>query len=167
MERSYYGSAAICRRGHVATSDFGLSPERASNRCRVCGAEIIRACPNQDCQRPIRGAYHIPGVIGLGEEYSPPDFCEDCGEPFPWLSRQGRIFLLQDMLDREEIDPAARLEAQEQLEALTNPDLDEDEQRRRWERFKRAAPELWASSGAQRILESLASSSIRAALGLP
>jgi hypothetical protein len=167
VEGSGYKPAAICRRGHVASTDIHWSPERASNRCGACGAEILRACPNPECGRPIRGDYYVPGVIGAGSEYTAPDFCEDCGHPFPWLSRQGRIYLLQDMLDREEIDPAARLEAQEQLEALTNPDLDENEQRRRWERFKRAAPELWESSGAQRILESLASASIRAALGLP
>jgi hypothetical protein len=73
---------------------------------------------------------------------------------------------LQNMLDREDLGPANRLEAQEQLEVLTNPDLDEDEQRRRWERFKRAAPGVWESSGAQRILESVVSAGIKATLGL-
>ena len=165
VEGSGYRPAAICRRGHVASTDTQLSPELASNRCRTCGAEILRACP--ECQQPIRGRYFVPGYIGAREEYKPPDFCEDCGAPFPWLSRQGLIFRLQDLLDGQDIDAAARLEAQEQLEALTNPDLDDDEQRRRWERFKRAAPGLWESSGAQRILESLVSASIRASLGLP
>jgi hypothetical protein len=90
-----------------------------------------------DANGPIRGSYYVLGVIPVSPEYNPPDFCEDCGAPFRWLSRQGGIYLLQDMLDREDIDPA-RLEAHEQLEALTNPDLDEDEQRRRCERFKRS-----------------------------
>jgi hypothetical protein len=159
-----YRPAAICRRGHVASTDTELSPELASNRCGECGAEIIRSCP--ECDHFIRGRYRVPGVIGFGGEYKPPDFCEDCGAPFPWLSRQGRIYLLQDMLDSEELDPADKLEAAEQLQALTNPDLDVEEQLQRWERFKHAAPALWERSGAQRILESVVSASIKAGLGL-
>jgi hypothetical protein len=50
----------------------------------------------------IRGRYYVPGVIGVGHEYHPPDFCEDCGAPFPWLSRQGRIYHHENMLDKED-----------------------------------------------------------------
>lgn len=70
------------------------------------------------------------------------------------------------MLDEEQLDPAARLEAQEQLEALTNPDLDEEEQTRRWRRFKELAPDLWEKSGARTIFESVISAGVRAGLGI-
>ena len=98
----------------------------------------------------------------MGEEYRPPDFCEDCGEPFPWLSRQGRIYLLQNILDGAELDPAEKLRAAEQLEALSNPDLDQEEQAKRWARFKRAAPTVWAADRAQSIITTVLDAGTRA-----
>jgi hypothetical protein len=68
----------------------------------------------------------------------------------------GSDYLLQDMLDDEALDPAVELEVREQLEALTDPELSEEEQRERWERVKDLAPSLWEKSGAQKILESVA-----------
>jgi len=47
-----------------------------------------------------------------------------------WTAR-GRIYELQNRLDDEELDSATELVVREQLEALTNPDLDEAEQVRR------------------------------------
>jgi hypothetical protein len=148
VEASGYRPAAICRRGHVASTDIQLSPELASTKCGTCGAKIPRACP--ECNNSIRGRYYVPGVLGVGYEYSPLDFCEDCGAPFPWLSRQGRIYLLENMLDEEAIDGASRLEAQEQLEALANPDLEEAEQERRWRRVKTLAPGFFGRRAAPR-----------------
>ena len=98
--------------------------------------------------------------------FAPPDFCDNCGEPHPWLSRQGRIYLLENMLDAAGLDPAAELEAREQLEALAQPDVNEEDQRRRWERFRNLAPAVWESSGAQVILESVVSAAIKSSLGL-
>lgn len=95
-----------------------------------------------------------------------PDFCEDCGAPFPWLSRQGRIYLLENMLDKEDIDGATRLAVQEQLEALVNPDLEEAEEERHWQRVKALVPGSWEKSGAQKILETVVSAAIKAQLGL-
>ena len=70
------------------------------------------------------------------------------------------------MLDDEDLDPATELSVREQLEALRDPDLSEDEQRKRWERVKSAAPGLWEKSGARAILESVVSTAIRQQLGL-
>jgi hypothetical protein len=95
-----------------------------------------------------------------------PDFCDNCGAPHPWLSRAGRIYLLQNLLDSERLDPATELEVREQLEALTNPELDEEEQRERWERVRKLAPAFWEKSGARTILETVVSAGIKAALGL-
>jgi hypothetical protein len=160
VSESQYKPAAVCRRGHVATSDVELSPELASSRCRTCGDEILRDCPK--CGRFIRGRYQVPGVIGGGQSYKPPDFCEDCGAPFPWLSRRGRIYLLQNVLDDSDIDEASKLRAREQLEALLNPDLDEDEERRLWERFKKAAPTVWAAERAQVVIDTVLEAGTRA-----
>jgi hypothetical protein len=63
-------------------------------------------------------------------------------------------------------DPADELAAREQLQALVSPDLDEDEERRRWERVRKAAPGLWEKSGARSILDSVISAAVKAQLGL-
>lgn len=153
-----YYSAAVCRRGHAETIVLERTGSVA-NRCTTCGAEVLRGCP--ECGRPIRGA--MPNVL---TPYVPPDFCDNCGSPFPWLSRQGLIYQLENVLDDVDLDPATKLEVREQLEALTAPELEEEEQLRRWRRVKEKAPELWQASGAQRILESLVSAAIKSQLGL-
>lgn len=94
VEASGYRPAAICRRGHVASTDIQLSPELASTKCGTCGAKILPACP--ECNNSIRGRYYVPGVLGVGYEYSPPDFFEDCGAPFPLAQPSG-----QDLPPRE------------------------------------------------------------------
>jgi hypothetical protein len=129
------------------------------NRCHKCGAPVLTACEN--CNHRLRG--HPSGVGGI---LSVPDFCDNCGAPHPWLSREGRIFMLQNLLDEEQLDPATELEVREQLKALTNPDLDADEQQRRWATVKRLAPGLWERTGARTILESVVSAGIKAGLGL-
>lgn len=161
-ENSYYAGAAICRRGHVETTIVSSSEVPA--RCARCGATILIACPA--CDQRIRGHYIVPGVIGGGGEYKCPDFCDHCAAPFPWVSRQGRIFELMNLLDEEDLDPATELEVREQLEALASADLDDKEAARRWQHVKDRAPGLWDKSGARSILESVISAAMKGALGL-
>lgn len=162
QNRSEYRPAAICRRGHVQTED--LTHGEVGDRCPTCGAKVLTSCPA--CSTRIRGYYHVPGVIALGTEYKAPRFCDACGKPFPWLDRQGRIFELENMLDDEDLDAAAELAVREQLTALANPDLDENDERRRWERVRRLAPGLWEKSGARAIIETVVSAGVRAQLGI-
>jgi hypothetical protein len=151
-----YDSAAVCRRGHVFTAHLERAADVAE-RCTKCGAEIITTCST--CEARIRG---LPANVSA--KYLPPDFCDVCGSPFPWLSRQGLIYQLQNMLDEEELDPATRLEVREQLEALAAPELDDEEQLRRWARVKELAPGLWRSS--ERILVTVVSAAIKDKLGI-
>jgi hypothetical protein len=152
-----YRTAAVCRRGHAVHAMTHNLTDPVEEHCPRCGSVVLTAW----CDHRIRG---LPtGVYG---RYSPPDFCDRCGAPHPWLSREGRIYLLQNMLDEEQLDPAAELEAREQLEALTNPELDEAEQERRWRKVKQLAPGLLEKTGAQRILESVISAAIRGQLGI-
>jgi hypothetical protein len=121
----------------------------------MCGAEVLTAC--EECGSRIRG-----NPAGMWGDYTPPDFCDVCGTPHPWLSRQGRIYQLQDILDDAEIEPAEKLRAREQLEALTDPDLDEETQAERWARFRRAAPSVWGGEAAQRIITTVLTAGTRA-----
>lgn len=158
-----YRPAAICRRGHVVTSDMTLGG-LLTDRCAECGARVLTACPT--CEKSIRGRYRVEGVLDLTSKYSPPNFCADCGGPFPWVGREGRIYELMNRLDEEELDPADELAVREQLEALMDPNLDEAEQRERWQKIKNLAPTLWQQAGAQKILETVMSAAIKTALGL-
>lgn len=155
-----YRPAAICRRGHVYTTDLTLMPP--ATRCELCGAPVLKACPH--CQAMIRGSYYVPGVIGFEPEYSAPGFCFSCGEPFPWADRQAKIWQLYNLLDQEDLDEASRLTVSEQLEALTRADMSEEEQLERWTRVKRLAPGLLKSGST--IVESVATAAIRAQLGI-
>lgn len=164
-ERSYYHAAAICKRGHVETP--WLSEDReVPGRCGECGAPILTACPA--CGHRIRGKLEVPGVVDLTGQYDRPRFCDnaECGAPFPWVDRQGRIYELENLLDEENLDPADELTVREQLDALAELDPDDDEARRRWQRVREKAPGLWEKSGARSILESVVSASIKGGLGL-
>src|SRR5207302_1112489 len=122
-----YRPAAVCRRGHMitATADSGSG---ISTFCPRCGSEVLTAC--ESCGFRIKGRR-----IGMsGAPYTPPDFCDNCSAPFPWLSREGLVFQLQNLLDGEELDEATRLEIREQLEALAERDISLEEQLSRWER---------------------------------
>ena len=154
-----YRPAAICRRGHVYSEDLTLTP--SAGRCSTCGAKIITACSS--CNSIIRGYYHVPGVADFGSDYKPPDFCHDCGQPHSWASRQARIWELQNLLDEEDLGEAERLTVSEQLDALLDPDLSEEEQVERWGRVRKMAPGLMSSG--QKIVESVMTAAIKAQLG--
>lgn len=82
---SRYHSAAVCVRGHAATDSLEISPTLAGKFCKHCGGEILTACPS--CKSRIRGDYHVAGVFST-RAYVPPNFCEDCGTPFPWMTER-------------------------------------------------------------------------------
>jgi hypothetical protein len=145
----------------MITDDMILMPE-VGERCTKCGAEVLTACPR--CDFRIRGDYFVEGFFG-GEEAPRPNFCDKCGEAFPWVDRQGRIYELQNRLDDEHLDPADELLVREQLEALMSADIDDEEAVRRWRKIKDLAPGLWEKSGARRIIESVASAYIRSQIG--
>jgi len=152
-----YDSAAVCRRGHVFTAHAERAAE-VPHRCVTCGAEVIIECPA--CGKRIRG---LP--FNVNAKYRPPDFCDDCGTPFPWLTRAGHIYQLENLLDEADLDAATRLQVREELDALAQPDLTDEEQRKRWERVKKLAPAVWDSG--QKILVNVVSETIQKSLGLP
>lgn len=79
-----YDTAQICLNGHVVSSMAASCPQFQQTRCDKCGEETIMACA--ECSAPIRGFYHVSGVFG-GYSYDAPNFCHNCGEPFPWTGR--------------------------------------------------------------------------------
>ena len=83
MSDGWYDAAQICIKGHVITESSVSRPELNQNFCDKCGAPTITNC--QNCNAPIRGDYHVPGVLHVS--LSPPkpsSFCHKCGKPYPW-----------------------------------------------------------------------------------
>jgi hypothetical protein len=157
-----YMNAAVCTRGHIASSD--MSVKAPSPRCAECGAPVLTGCPQ--CNFRIQGYYHVPGVFG-GYEYDKPNFCDRCGAAFPWVGRKARIYELQNRLEEEHLDPATELIVREQLEALTDPDLDDAEQVKRWKRIKTAAPDFLLKAATSPIVTSLITAEAKKQVGLP
>jgi hypothetical protein len=160
MMPAIYTKASYCKRGHWIS--WNIAKERA-DYCKTCGAVAIEGCPS--CGASILGIEIDPAVVVIGGSVDPPpNFCRNCGAPFPWVGREGRIHELQNMLDRQELDPATELAVREQLDALASSDLEPAEEKKRWEKVKKLAPELWVSG--RPILESLISAAVRQPLGL-
>lgn len=90
-----YRIAEVCPNGHVSTSAADRNPELREKYCSLCGEATLTACPK--CTQPIRGYFHVDGVISAGSYYEPPSFCHACGNAFPWTERKisGAIELLQ------------------------------------------------------------------------
>lgn len=159
-----YRSAAICRRGHIVSPN--LEDRRVLTRgaevppfCSKCGGAVLTTC--EACGGEIPGV--SIGVITV--TYTAPLFCLECSAPFPWLDRAGRIYLLENLLDQEDLDHATKLEVREQLAALASPEVDEGEQVERWSKVRRLAPGLWQSG--QRILVDIVTAEAKKQLGLP
>jgi hypothetical protein len=129
-------------------------------RCSTCGAAVLTACPA--CGAQIRGS--VPGVIGFA--YTPRDFCHGCGTPYPWASRQARLYELENVLEENDnLSDADALTVREQLEALRdNPDEDEAEQVKRWQRIKKVAPSL--TDAGSKIFVSVTTAAIQKHMGL-
>lgn len=83
----------------------------------------------------------------LGDHLSAPrDFCSDCGEALPWISRRGRIAELQRIVDIGKLPEAERSTARALLEELSAPDLAETDEVRKWQAFKKVTGRVWESA---------------------
>ncbi len=113
--QSFYRAATVCRRGHVEDSFLDKRPVRRGN-CPTCGARILDAC--LVCGRRVRGELDVPGVVSFGSGYRPPSFCDACGAAAPWATRNDRLYELENVLDRLEVDEVDELAVRELFDAL-------------------------------------------------
>jgi hypothetical protein len=79
-------------------------PEHRKRHCPECGEKTVTNCTH--CNSDIRGYHDIPGVIGFFN-YTAPNYCENCGQPFPWTERKTHaareLIALADTLNDEEM----------------------------------------------------------------
>jgi len=94
----YYDVAQICLNGHVVNDNYREYPQHNQDYCDKCGTSTISKC--QSCQAEIRGDYHVSGVIGMGGKEKAPNFCHNCGKPYPWTAK--KIEAVREMTDELE-----------------------------------------------------------------
>ena len=83
-DEPWYDTMLVCENGHKITSVLKSQPWQEVKRCPTCGAVTISQCPK--CGGEIHGYEHIPGHIFL-VPIELPEYCHECGEPYPWTSK--------------------------------------------------------------------------------
>lgn len=111
----WHDVAQVCPNGHVANDATQRSPAFNKPHCDRCGEKTITACEN--CNAPIRGEYHVEGVVAVGFEYHPPAFCHNCGHPFPWTARKQQAAI--DLFFEENPIKEEREEFRSSVEQIT------------------------------------------------
>jgi hypothetical protein len=155
-----YYTAAVCRRGHIASSAAELTPP--GPRCEECGARIITACPQ--CSAALRGPVQR---FGYTFTYVPPDFCVECGTPFPWASRDAIVYHIENQLEeQDDLTEGDRRSLLGQLRALAGEDAaDQPKQVSALQLLRRLAPKAW--DAALPAIQALLTAEMRIKLGLP
>ena len=80
--RQWRDTMQVCLNGHIINQEAVNSPEYNKNFCTCCRAKTITKCPK--CDKPIPGILRSNRLGVMDNQSSAPDFCDDCGEPFPW-----------------------------------------------------------------------------------
>ncbi len=81
-----YDVSQICLNGHTITRSARSSPEFTQKFCSKCGEQTITACIH--CNHPIQGEYRGGGAVIISKDPPPPNFCHNCGKPYPWTERK-------------------------------------------------------------------------------
>lgn len=117
-----YKRGAVCERGHPVRAD--VTPhDPADPFCQRCGAPTVTACGH--CSEALRGRYFSTDRMTLvGNGYSIPKHCFNCGKAFPWTQRalDEIAELARDEGGIDEDDTARLIEAVESLSSDGQPD---------------------------------------------
>ncbi len=78
----------VCLNGHVINAGYQKFPKYNKEYCDRCGEKTIIECPN--CNNPIPGDMQDTGV-GVFAPRVAPEYCQSCGNAFPWLKSEKKI----------------------------------------------------------------------------
>lgn len=85
VNKTYYDSALICLNGHIVNDSTNECKEKNSNYCTLCGEDTISVCDK--CKAIIRGTL-FTNERPFESIETAPNFCFQCGNPFPWLVKK-------------------------------------------------------------------------------
>jgi hypothetical protein len=107
--------AAICEGGHLQKSTLENQEKYEKKFCTQCSAKIIDNCCS--CDTPILGGYvyqkWVSGNYLTGENQyrevkegvvSIPNYCHECGKPYPWTQKFLSEYKMILELQSDEID---------------------------------------------------------------
>jgi len=86
INQSYEKHPEYNTNGHVINQSYEKHPEYNKEFCTTCGAKTIIKCPK--CNGPIPGKMQNTGAAILGPPPCAPEFCQHCGEEFPWVQHE-------------------------------------------------------------------------------
>jgi len=75
----------VCLNGHVINYASQKYPHNNKEYCDKCGKKTITS--SQHCDKQIPGNIQDTGVIAVGLKTPAPDFCQHCGQKFPWSGK--------------------------------------------------------------------------------
>ncbi|MHB1459573.1 MAG: DUF2321 domain-containing protein [Armatimonadota bacterium] len=93
-----YDTAQICINGHTISKGIDKHSATDQSFCDKCGAKIITNC--KACVSSIRGERYLEGPGLSGGEYTPPSYCYNCGNAFPWI--ESRMQAARELTDELE-----------------------------------------------------------------
>lgn len=159
--RCSYRAATVCSDGHPQDALRTSRPTGDLGRCGQCGEDILANC--QECGIRIRGIGG--GADVAGEAYMPPEFCDECGAPHPWASREALVGRLQNLLKKQSATSEELRRISADLDRLRDPGVGEHDQIKIVERVRRTVPGLIRTGTP--ILQAVLTSEAKRKLGLP
>jgi hypothetical protein len=113
----------------------------------------------------LRGLW--TGGSWLLDDHEVPAFCDVCGSAHPWVTREQRIYELENILDEEDIDEADRLFLSDRLRELREMDgADVRDEERVWKALAQRGHKFLSNPTVQKIAATLLTEGMKASLKL-
>ena len=161
MSEGYYETAEVCPNGHHTTASVETWPALRSSFCPECGEATFTKC--RKCGGRIRGYYRIPEVAGFGE-WSPPNYCHQCGQPYPWTTL--RLTTAKAMADAiDELSPQDREVLKQSLSDLGRDSPRTDSAVTRYSKLRKKMGAT-AASAFDKVVGALATAAVKTTLGI-
>lgn len=92
-----WDTAQVCTNGHMISICSVRYSKYNQEHCDRCGAATITTCPH--CGADIRGLPFTTNILGggSGRDNMPPNFCHNCGKPYPWT--EGTLEAARELAD--------------------------------------------------------------------
>ncbi len=155
-----YDVGLVCLNGHEINSLAASNSGSNQAFCTTCGERTTDRCLS--CNGPIRGHYHVEGVISLFP-WVVPSHCHACGQPYPWTQRRSEA--LAEALD--ELDELSAEEREKLKKSIPDILVETPKSGTAALRFKKAVVKVSTAGGKvlTEILTKVAAEAVKKVLG--